>query len=135
MKYFTWLKSSSSIKANANAKANAKEKMATTLNYLRIEARVGFMTQRPTSGHLEFVINYNINQSEPEQSDVLTLITPYVLETLGGTAEDWIIITHSDTTFGYSFEWKNLDNKLRSHPLQRMRGFHPVRDTTIINVP
>ena len=105
--------------------------MATTFT---IEARVGFMTQRPTSGHLEFVIYYKNNNTIPEQSDVLTLITPHVLETLGGTEDDWMISTHNDTNFGYSFDWKNLDNQLRMHPLQRMRGFHPERDTTHIIV-
>lgn len=100
-----------------------------TEEYHKYEVSVGFMTERPTIGHLEYELCYNVNANEPSQQDILDIITPHVIEQLRSESEDdWIITTHPSNelnTFIYTFDWKNLNNKLRVDPLMRTITFRP----------
>jgi hypothetical protein len=91
-------------------------------DYRLYEITVGFMTDRPAIGRLEYILYYT-REANPSREDILQTITPYVLAQLGGLLEDWMIATHPINEFNqhlvYSFDWKNLDNKARACPLMR----------------
>lgn len=95
-------------------------------NCLIKQGSVCFMNERPLIGQLEYIIRHNYT-THISPNDILEIITPYVLERLGGQTEDWIISTKRDNE--YYFEWKNIDNKVRASPLHRTRAFIPYRDT------
>jgi hypothetical protein len=92
---------------------------------------VGFMTALPATGRLTFTLSYNQNnQPEPSREDVLRIITPHVLEKLGGQEADWMIATHppsEDHNYMYSLEWKALDNRARACPIMRTITYRPHR--------
>ena len=105
----------------------------------KYEISVGFMTHRPATGRLEFILYYH-RDADPSREDLLQIITPYVLAYLGGTVEDWMISIHSineaDQHLIYSFDWKNLDNKSRTCPIIRTITYRPhLHQTTIVVSP
>ena len=114
-----------------------------------LEVSVGYMTQTPAVGRLEFVIKYDILEHAerdriPSEQDVLARINPYVLQQLGGEEEDWIIKLHQNDdeneyenniyTYCYFFEWKNLNNKERVNPIMRTITFRPHRHRFAIDL-
>ena len=97
-----------------------------------IQVSVGFMTNVPSVGHLEYVIHYKSIDGIPSQDVILTRITPYVLRILGGNEDEWIINKYeaneeerdfSGYTYTYKFEWKDLNNKERICPIMRTISF------------
>jgi len=100
------------------------------------EITVSYMTNRPAVGHLEFILNYN-RIAIPSREDLLHIITPYVLDYLGGAEEDWMIAIHPINEFDqhlvYSFDWKNLNNKDRTCPVMRTISHRPhLHQTTLM---
>jgi hypothetical protein len=102
--------------------------MATVTEDKKFEISVGYMTSVPAVGHLEYTLFYN-RDAEPSRDDLLRVITPHVLENyLGGTVEDWLIDSHplnGEGQYVYTFDWKNLDNKARTHPIMRTITHRP----------
>jgi|688.fasta_scaffold272949_1 hypothetical protein len=110
-----------------------------------IKVSVGYMTSVPAVGHLEFIIHYatpdipqaQVQQIElPSQDAILTLITPHVLDCLGGNVDEWTInkydvneeeYNYTGVTYLYNFEWKNINNKDRSCPIMRTISFRMHR--------
>lgn len=91
---------------------------------------VSYMNEHPLIGQLEYVIRHDRN-TLISQNDIIDIITPYILERLGGQQKDWIISHIRENE--YYFEWKNIDNKIRASPLHRTRNFIPYRDTIHIS--
>lgn len=90
------------------------------------QGMISYMNDRPLIGQLEYIIRHDRN-THISQNEILDIITPYILECLGGHQDDWIISTKRENE--YYFEWKNIDNKVRASPLHRTRNFIPYRDT------
>jgi len=104
----------------------------------RYEISVGFMTNRPAIGHLEYTLYYDRLAAVPSPVDLLRVITPHVLDYLGGTEADWLIEAHPVNDFGqyvYTFDWKHLDNKARLCPVMRTITHRPHLHQMTIVVP
>ena len=127
------------LKKQFNALFSEKNKMATTV----YDISIGFMTALPATGRLTFTLAYNQNNQhnqnnqELTHADVLRIITPHVLEKLGGQEGDWMIATHPPTEdhhYMYSFEWQALDNQARSCPIMRTITYRPHRHHMVIDM-
>jgi hypothetical protein len=107
---------------------------------MTIEAHVTYTTALPMQGRLEYVLVYpvdkrddnsaSVDSASVDSASILDIITPYVLEELGGTDENWIIICEPRIKmreFVFSFEWKDFKNNLYPTDIVRIKTFRPDR--------
>ena len=117
---------------------------------INIEAHVNYITALPMQGRLEFVLTYpeksnvideksidsqDLNAQDLNAQDILNIITPYILEELGSSDDNWIISIEPRIRlreYVYSFIWKELYNNILDIPIIRTKTFREYRDRIII---